>query len=200
MKSYLELYILLLALALISCEDTFDADPVDPRLPGYTESGYNNAAAFINGIPWRARITYAPFSGERGGYLRLLVNDSSQTTRVNISDGFFDLTNQSDFTRATVEFTLNNYAPGNFAELHALGTREFTLDGTSNFGMLILSNGDTLTPGTGRFFIRNVSQDEDEMIFSGTFGFEIRTDSIQYTIYKGRFDYALDPNDIRIIQ
>jgi hypothetical protein len=87
-------YLGFLFFILVSCDDSFEADPVDPRLPSYSEIGKNEAGAFINESPWVARII-STFYGPRGGFLRLRVNDSTQTTYLSISGGYFGYNNVS---------------------------------------------------------------------------------------------------------
>ena len=47
-----------LVLMLISCKGVFIDDPLDPRLPKYSESGNNVAGAFINNTTWRSIVRY----------------------------------------------------------------------------------------------------------------------------------------------
>src|ERR1035437_590386 len=55
MKRYGSINSLLLIcsmLALLSCEGLYIPDPIDPRLPKYTENGNDVAGAIINNIYW----------------------------------------------------------------------------------------------------------------------------------------------------
>lgn len=200
MKSCLKIYFLLLLLVLISCDDSFDADPVDPRLPSYSEIGKNEAGAFVNETPWVARITY-DFYGASGGFLRLRVDEINKITYITISNGYLGYNDDPGIVgRTSIMFRLSDFAPKNLNELYSAGTRSFTLDGSANYGSLIVQYTDTITAGTGNLYIRNVSQSGSGIIYSGTFGFEIETDSMKYEVYQGRFDYTLESGDIQIIQ
>ena len=193
-------YISFLIIVLVSCDDSFDADPVDPRLPSYSEIGKNEAGAFINESPWVARIINT-FYGPAGGFLKLNVDETNQITYLTISGGYFGYNNDPSVVGTTsILFKLEDYAPKTLNELHAIGPRSFSLDGLTNYGSLILQYTDTVAAGTGNLYIHNVSQSGNEIIFSGTFGYEMETDSVTYTVYQGRFDYTLEPDDIQIIQ
>ncbi len=39
---------------LIACDNIFVPDPIDPRLPKYTEEGYETGGAFINDSLWKS--------------------------------------------------------------------------------------------------------------------------------------------------
>lgn len=193
-------YLGFLFFILVSCDDSFEADPVDPRLPSYSEIGKNEAGAFINGNPWVARIINT-FYGEQGGFLKLRVNDSTHTTYLSISGGYFGYNNDPGVVGTTsIVFKLADYSPKTLNELQTIGAKSFSLDGAINYGSLILQYEDSLQHGRGNLYIRNVSKIEDELIYSGTFGFEIQTDSSTITVYQGRFDYTLDAGDIQLIQ
>lgn len=48
---------MLVVLFLTSCDAVFVPDPVDPRLPKYTEDGNNVAGALVNGDLWHNYYT-----------------------------------------------------------------------------------------------------------------------------------------------
>src|SRR6478752_4585042 len=47
-----------LAFLLIACESLYIPDPIDPRLPKYTDRGNDVGGALVNGRLWKSVVTH----------------------------------------------------------------------------------------------------------------------------------------------
>lgn len=60
MKKYTSIIkslLIFVVLVMNSCSGEFIPDPIDPRLPKYTEEGNNVAGAFINDNTWESVVS-----------------------------------------------------------------------------------------------------------------------------------------------
>ncbi|HKL03618.1 MAG TPA: hypothetical protein VJ911_08080 [Cryomorphaceae bacterium] len=175
------------ALLLFACDPFYDADPVDPRLPVYSEKGENRAGAYINGYAWNSGGGYTDFQM----YYRSDQNATEITFPIaSLNSG----TNDVDPT-ARISFFLNRNLRQEFMQNTQFQPLEIILDGIENYAELeITSSSEILncSGGEGKFFIRHVSQNASYWIISGTFGFDINTECGVHTVYQGRFDFRVD--------
>ncbi|MFT4072207.1 MAG: hypothetical protein QM654_09885 [Dysgonamonadaceae bacterium] len=169
-----------------ACTGIFVEDPIDPRLPKYTEEGNNTAGALIDGKVWRS-IVQTFFGGiiDRPDIVSYPEQDSLQITYCGEMDG-------QDFQ---IQFHLKGYHIQKIEDLKQLDGKILELDGVLNAGSLFprdavssSSNG-----GKGQLYFRNIQvQDSSSAVISGTFGFESTNQNGVVThIRNGRFDYTI---------
>ena len=186
------LYILVPAVVLATitaaCDGKFEPDPIDPRVPRYSEEPLNAAGALINGEVWRAVLL--------GGFIaapsdQLLIEQDSDGIRLIIEG-------QSSDSSSMLAFYIND-PTGNFKNLSRLNGQKFVLDGTHKavIGNSFFSLEDTLcSSSSGQLYIRSVKSipqdDENDYHLSGTFSFVIDQDACRRVeVTDGRFDYRV---------
>lgn len=174
-------------LTLVSCEGLFIPDPIDPRLPKYTENGNNVAGAFINDESWKSVVSY--------GFMT--ASDKPTIITSDINDSLVILFEGNILNHYTaIEFHLTGLNIHRFEDLILLKNRKIQLDGLTNAGVIrydnsrdyLVSNG-----GIGQIYIRYVTFNNlsDKVILSGTFGFTTNdTASGNKEVSYGRFDYV----------
>jgi len=173
-----------------SLESRYLSDPLDPRLPIYSNDGNNTAGCYINGAPWR---TLCLNFGEDCIGKELYFSDSLNQTVVEFPAGrrySNALTLPMDigfrFENDVVSFILTS-----IPELPL----EIKLDGAQNFAQLGIWDGSQwqyTDGGKGIFIIRSLSGFGESFIVSGTFGFDIETENGEFSVYEGRFDFEFD--------
>lgn len=182
----------LFPLTLICCQGVFVPDPIDPRLPKYTESGNNVAGAFINNDVWKSVVSLNFVSVTNKPNIVLYSNKDSMV---------MCFTGQSK-TYPYIEFCLSGLKVHTFDDLMLLKNKKIPLDGLKNAGLCFQyrynSNeldsvySATQSKGVGQLLIKNVAINDSlkSAILSGTFGFTIK-DSVNGIIELsyGRFDY-----------
>ncbi|HEX3009279.1 MAG TPA: hypothetical protein VHO90_16865 [Bacteroidales bacterium] len=184
----------LIILLLIRCEGIFVPDPIDPRLPKYTEEGNNVAGAFINGEIWKSVLTYNTNEPE------IVLYDRKDSLSIMFEG-------QSS-VYSTLEFRLSHLDIHSFDDLILLKNRKIKLDGLLNNAVCLQNRWDTHdfnsedpnnfgTRGIGQLYIRNVIMNNSlsVAILSGTFGFSIH-DSVNGNkdVSYGRFDFRFSKN------
>ena len=180
-----------------ACEKNFIAEPVDPRLPAYTEEGENIGGAYINDQPWIVENIPATFYSNTISGMRLQYaldpEASSEKTRITFRHGI--ILNENRYTE--IKFYFKNYRLSNRTELKAVEGTKINLDNQSAWAELILGeqqDQDTLLSTNGAFYIRNVEYvpDREHTIVSGTFGFEVESGDSLISISSGRYDFDID--------
>lgn len=180
MKKSIYIVSLLLMTGLFSCDGIFVPDPIDPRLPKYTEEGNNVAGAFVDDVFWKSVVGY-----------HFAVTDRPQMILFPPKDSlvlyFYGSTQDKS---ATIEFHLKGSKVTQFNDLAAWEGKKILLDGTSGRG--IYNDCETSTEfrsQTGQFYLKHV--DLVKGIISGTFGFTAidKTGKI-IKVKSGRFDYT----------
>lgn len=169
-------------------------DPIDVRLPRYTEEGLNSSGAYINDEVWIDNPQGRVFLSDTNAYVVFDSLSSSITLK---------FIGEIEEDEIMVEITLNDIGIDTLIEMPKLDGKEFDL--ASNAVSLkctstrhYVANGENANVFDqnvkGRFFMRNVvfRAGSNDCIFSGTFGFEA-TDKNGNTIHfkKGRFDYRI---------
>jgi hypothetical protein len=196
-------YINLIAITLLTLTtgctvSIFVPDPIDPRLPKYTEGGNNVAGAFIDQEVWKSQnyIEYVP----TWGYMdEKVVHRMASITTDSIKNSLIlRLDGQISSDSTTLEFRLVGLNIYSFNDLALLNDKKIQLDGSSNMGVIIRHNGKSKNikyfknGGVGQLNLRNVSvvDSTKSAIFSGTFGFSVATSPNETCkISYGRFDY-----------
>lgn len=173
---------------LVSSCDSFIPDPIDPRLPVYSESGKNQSGAMINNEPF----TDFPKTGIYGK----LYSGSIWTladTSLNIS---FNLVNQNNANNSfTISFFLEKLTPEDWKEMEKGYGKKFRFDNPNVKG--------TITPGSNNGNNENLAESGQITVkyipgtkaMAGTFGFTTQDPSGKnYVVHFGRFDYVIEPN------
>lgn len=173
------------------CGGKFEPDPIDPRLPRYSEEGLKAAGAFVNGVRWRA-VQGVSFLGGTSQNMNVY-RDSSQI-RLTI-DG-----RMSGSPFLGIEFYLDN-TDGDLDRTDALGGRTFSLDGphyaTVRDQEYRVDDSSRCPSRAGQLYVKHlervVGESSVDYILSGTFSFVVDADSCtQYEVTFGRFDYRVD--------
>jgi len=182
MKKYTYIVSLLLMFGLSSCEGIFVPDPIDPRLPKYTEEGNDVAGAFVDDLFWKS-VVECHFSVTDEPQLMLLPQKDSLILR------FYGSTLDKS---ASIEFYLKGSKVTQFSDLAAWEGKKILLNGISGCG--IYNDDETSSvfrSQSGQFYLKHV--DITRKIISGTFGFTaIDNTGKIIKIKSGRFDYC-DP-------
>ncbi len=173
---------------LICCEGIFVPDPIDPRLPKYTEDGNDVAGAFINQEIWRSVVVHGLWGIQDRPTISAYVTDDSLVIKFE---------GQLPDCDASVEFHLSGLHVHTFEDLILLRNRKIQLDGKTNAGIYIQSEDFNDTTyyginGIGQLYIKNVTFGDtlSKAILSGTFGFTCYDEfNNKAEIFYGRFDY-----------
>jgi len=198
--------IIVLTCILQSCENNYIAEPLDPRLPAYSEVGAGDAGAYIDGNPWRTGNEFQPFGSPFYAMsLHYSLDSAEKITRISFLRGpVFNLGKS-----ATISFYLLDERIANRAELQRLEGKKFNLSENGSYAHLIFHRRfvndtlvipeDTLAGTTGAFYIRNVEYREESAttIISGTFGFQAGKGDSAVQVSSGRYDFRLDQFDYR---
>lgn len=194
MKKYICISKVLLAffiLSLVSCYGKFILDPIDPRLPKYTDSGNDAAGALVNKEVWKSLVKS---QSELPFITNFLANDSLV---LHFEGAIAD-------TAAIMVFYFTGLGIQSFDNLILLKNKKISLDGLRNVGLLAKSWSlySPLNPeinGIGQIYFKDVtlnyiSNSLESVTVSGTFGFTFRdSSSVVIEVSYGRFDYNI-PN------
>lgn len=186
--------LLILCLLLASCSGILVPDPIDPRLPKYTEEGNNVAGAFVGEKVWQS-IVYSSFSYT---FNEPIISVYSRKDSLS-----FRFTGSINSEFSTIEVHLKNHHITKAEDLPALNGLKISLDGVNATAYFIQD----YTPaafnhkGIGQVYFRSVKRDltGQQIILSGTFGFST-TDSNGniVKITSGRFDYVVSQDNFQI--
>ncbi len=177
-------------LATVACESIFIPDPIDPRMPKYTETGNNVAGAHINDKVWKSEQSWNPPYGstDAPSFDSWPENDSV----------VIRFSGETGDKRAYIEFHLKNWSVDNFESISQLGGLKIELDGNENSAYYYEESYNSETckyKGVGQFYPKNIQLNDSltTALFSGTFGFTV-TDSLGNStkVSYGRFDYSLN--------
>ena len=190
--------LVILFLILNGCDGIFVPDPIDPRIPKYTEDGNNVAGAYINDNIWESVVRIGfPYS-----YNQPFINvwQESDSLVLRFSGNTAD-------ESSSVEFHLTGLKISKFEDLVTLDGKKIQLDGIKNAGFYI----ENYTPssydnkGIGQIYFKHVSiqdsnvtvegQTSKIVIISGTFGFSFNeSNGKTIKVSSGRFDYKITEN------
>lgn len=182
--------LLVLAIAFITaaCDGIFVPDPIDPRLPKYTESGNNVAGAFVGNKVWESQVTWGFYDYSDTPEFYVWPDKDSVVIRFSGNTGD---------RSAYIEFHLKGWEIADFNDISKLSGAKIELDGEENSANYIEGSYNPEAykyKGIGQFYPKNiqVNESEETAILSGTFGFAV-TDSVgnNTKITYGRFDYRL---------
>ena len=186
-NSIISIVILLL---IYSCTSNFIPDPIDPRLPKYTESGNNVAGAMVNDLVWKSEVRLGIFYGSNDlPYYQLYPEKDSLV--ITFDGGI-------DSRSVALKFHLSGMGITSYEDFDQLSGQKIELDGINSYASYVeyASSYANLNKGVGQIYFRSVQLDEDRYILSGTFGFvqKWQGESSMKVSY-GRFDYKLSKAD-----
>jgi len=206
MKSLIAYTVCLLALSSCYVEDenTFVSDPFDPRVPQYTEEGANTAGSYINGEPWvcKKRTVSSIFSPTPTtvGTMTLYHSSEPQGTFIAFQQG--DILQEASDQSCSVGFFLSGVDLNGPNGINQLENKRIELDGAENFGRIARRNNfqeiDNGEKGVGILYVRRVDRfGANHLFISGTFGFSFTEDDQETTVFSGRFDYEVFPEQFQ---
>jgi hypothetical protein len=187
-----KLLVLVIALAAIACNGIFVPDPIDPRLPKYTESGNNVAGAFVNNKVWESTVTWGLYDFFDTPEFYVWPEKDSVVIRFSGNTG-----DES----AYIEFHLKDWNIADFEDISKLSGLKIELDGNENSAYYIEGSNYPEAykyKGIGQFYPKNIQLNDSltSATISGTFGFTV-TDSVGVNtkVTYGRFDYRISKED-----
>jgi len=181
-------------LFLTACVEIFVPDPVELRIPRYSEKGYQVAGAYVNELAWKTEVFCSIFGG-CSIPLRISTNTNSEQLLLNF-DGQIQEGLQRG-KRLILLFRLNDLNITRLSELTSLQGQLFSIEA----GELQAEAGDYDTSigcQRGQLLVRRVFIDKSEAdgslgyIIAGTFGLECEQDGERLNIYQGRYDFAVN--------
>lgn len=185
------LLLLFISILVYSCDPVYIPDPIDPRLPKYTEKGNDVAGAFINDTLWRSEF-YGSFFGLGSG---------SDVPRIFYSPTFdsmvirFEGETEATYQYRSISFSLQGYGIKSKSEMIKLDEKKITLDGIENAAWLEpLRDNNCTSRGIGQLYLRSVKYDpsDDFVTISGTFGFNYDDPACgKIAVTYGRFDFSI---------
>ncbi len=188
-----KILVVLFMLTLVCCETEFIPDPLDPRLPKYSETGKNVAGAIINQEIWNSVDNYSFAYVVNEPMIFLFENDSLHIV-------FKGNSTICDY----IEFRLSGFGIYKFEDLILLKNKKIQLDGLRNSGLCLenycnsyySSDPDcSLSGGSGQLYIKNIVVDSVSAVISGTFGFTFtNSENKVFKVSYGRFDYRFENN------
>jgi hypothetical protein len=180
-------FLVVVFLIATACNGIFIPDPIDPRIPKYTEEGNNVAGAFFNDKIWNSVV--------KAGFNQ--VSDRPYITVWSEKDSLsLRLTGRISEESSSIEFHLKGLKITKFADLLVLNGQKIQLDGINTAGYFIrnYTPEDYAHKGTGQIYFRNVKTEDTsgKIILSGTFSLSfIDWNGNILKVTSGRFDYRI---------
>ncbi|MCL6261430.1 hypothetical protein M3O96_20185 [Aquiflexum sp. TKW24L] len=171
-----------LGIFLSSC-DGFVPDPIDPRLPVYSESGKNQSGAMINNLPFKDHPRVTVFGSPSNGYI---LNQTDTTLILE-----FRLSDQNNLNDVkSLHFSIEKLTPGDWKDMEKDFGKKFSFENPSIKGKIITYSNDgeieTLAE-SGQITVKHIPGSK---AMAGTFGFTAQNASgKKYEIRFGRYDY-----------
>lgn len=177
--------LLLSSIAFFSCQDVFIPDPIDPRLPQYTENGQGTGGALIDGIKWESinepNIFYSfnPVS--------IVIIPDKKSISIKFTGNV-----KGDPTDIVVN--LNQMGCKTEKDILSLVEKKFALNNGTNSANIERGN-DSYNPSNtpGQIYFRSIKSTNGEYYdVSGTFGFSVISSKGKLIeVTYGRFDFKL---------
>ncbi len=184
-----KLLVLVIAFAVLACNGIFVPDPIDPRLPKYTESGNNVAGAFVNNQVWESTVNWGLYDYSDTPEFYVWPEKDSVAIRFSGNTG-----DESTY----IEFHLKDWGIADFGDISKLSGLKIELDGNENSAYYVEGSYNPEAykyKGIGQFYPKNIQLNDSltTAVISGTFGFSV-TDSLGNStkITYGRFDYRIN--------
>ena len=199
-------YLLLLSFCLLntSCIHEYTADILDPRISAISSRGKNIAGAYVNGTIWNTEeyCMLNLFGNNCVPEMLIDVDTVNSLTLLSISGGI-EIPDEVEDKGLNIFFVLSNSILFDIESILEFNNSEIELDGINNYGGFCGFENESCHNGQGKLFIHGSKvwsplKGEEVYVLSGTFGFDAPAGCEYSTIYKGRFDFAMSPEDIRI--
>ena len=180
-------FLVIVFLIATACSGIFIPDPIDPRIPKYTNEGNNVAGAFFNDKIWKSVV--------KAGFNHL--SGSPDITVWSQSDSLsLRFTGSISEESSSIEFNLKELKITKFADLLVLNGQKIQLDGINSAGYFIrnYTPEDYAHKGTGQIYFRNVKAEDASgtIILSGTFSLSFNDwNGNILKVTSGRFDYRI---------
>ena len=192
MSKILNIVLIFLSAALLhGCQGKFILDPIDPRLPKYTEKGNGVAGAYVDGEVWTSiiRTTVAiPQPASPGiNFPRIYAPLGTDSLVVDFEGYYLG-------SLMNIQFRLKGLGIQSYSQLLKLNGQKITLDGLQNSGVLISNSVfEQKEGGVGQIYFKHVARNPSGAgtIISGTFGFTTNDDQESSDVSYGRFDYII---------
>ena len=186
--------LLLCGFLTFSC-DFSERDVIDPRLPRYSEQGFNTAGCIINEKVWFGPCYYGIFESWTSCDGLLVTVDTIQDfTEFKFRGGHY-AQGFEELESVDIVIKLESMKISNFYELQSLIGSKLKIDGEHVIADL-QSNGESLIlcdtglqNQIGNIFFR--SDGANHKAFAGTFGFSDRSACGSNDVFYGRFDYEI---------
>lgn len=175
-----------IVLLALGCEPIYIPDPIDPRLPKYTQSGNNVAGALINDTLWESRFYSDPF---------ITVDQPTVAYTKDRDTLVFTLLGKMDNDPYStfISFGMRHTGVFNLQSMTQLNDTKYPL-GTAENGARYGSAACMQTAGSGQLYCRSVKYDEENhyITLSGTFSFTISDPLCGDKVATyGRFDFRI---------
>ncbi len=186
-----QLIFVILLYTISGCDPVFVPDPIDPRLPKYTENGYNVAGAFVNDEVWKSKASgsFGWTAPPKNPEIIFYPDEDSLIIQFKGNSNICD----------NIEFRLSGLNVRTYDDLLSLHNTKIHLDGITNAAACFPYNYcsrdfDQHCPvdGVGQLYIKRIVENEsqDGLILSGTFGFAFDDPNLGFVeVSYGRFDY-----------
>ncbi|MEK6478672.1 hypothetical protein WJR50_14095 [Catalinimonas sp. 4WD22] len=197
--------LLSILLLLSGCGEVYIPDPVELRIPKYTEDGNQVAGAIINGESWKTEYDCGFLAG-----CDFPLQISSFPNADSLVLIFYGRLQEGLNKGKSVDlkFVFKNQTIEDFWDLLQLKDSLFIVDSAN-----VLAGIGDLNPffndstaqtycNRGQMFFRkaeHIAGDQDNapsIILAGTFGLECDQNGEIATVYKGRFDFSLKNIDV----
>lgn len=170
-------------LAYFSCEPIYIPDPIDPRLPKYTEEGYNVAGALVNNNLWKSQRDFS--------FLKSDPNNPRIDYFLSADSLVMIFSGETD----NITFSFKGLGITTLKELTKLNSMKLSLDGLKSSAFLSDYFEECESSGLGQIYFRSVkfAEQSQRVVLSGTFGFD-QNDPVcgKHSVTYGRFDYRVD--------
>ncbi len=180
------LLLVVIILVVSACNGIFIPDPINPRIPKYTEEGNNVSGALVDNNIWKSVEQWGFYEITDMPDITVWPENDSLSLRFT---GSIDEENPS-----SIEFHMKGLKIDKFADLTTLNGKKIQLDGIKTAGYFLNDSSTDSIKGVGQIYFRNVKTEDSptSIILSGTFSFSVhRSDGKILNVTSGRFDYQI---------
>lgn len=171
----------LIAASFLSCE-TMVPDPIDPRLPIYSENGKNIIGAKIGEMYFKNDIAPIFISSQRA--VPQIIEEGS--SHIELKFNFWN----SDYSRSVrLNIDLNGLTSNDWADMEKGFGKKFIFNETNKAFLTEWETEEYVSvPFTGQITVKFL---KNEKIVAGTFGFKaIDASDREILVTYGRYDYG----------
>ena len=177
-----------IVLLALGCDPIYIPDPIDPRLPKYTQSGNNVAGALINDTIWQSRFYIDLFSSSDEP---TVAHDLSRDTTVFTFRGHFD---DSEFS-TMLFFGMRGTGAYSLQAMTRMNDKKYEFGKGLNTAMIYRSDQEcNQIASSGQLYCRSVKYNKESnyTTLSGTFSFTVLDPKCgDKVVTYGRFDFRI---------